>query len=288
MVSLTGPLPIAASSPLGIAGGIGLDVAGKAIDFGFGQLAAKAQARQAKEMYRKRWRWSLGDMRKAGVNPILATKAGPGAAPSVALGSTGGPVQMGATSARLAQTNLAGQQAETQRVTRAEIAGRTRAPGMQDRLDRSAELVNSAHSEQLRAAGKSALSQANLNDELALLRAAERIGIPEERRLRRAIAEAMGTGFDALNQEMHEAFGSDWLKWIIAASMVMPAGRLAVWGARAVTTLGLSGKARTLFMQALKFTERQMKRESSLQRRMRLQGEAARGKLPFMMRGNWK
>lgn len=89
--------------------GLGMlsDVGSKAIDFGFGQAAASKANQQAKEMYRKRWRWAAADMRKAGFNPILLTKSGPGASPSAALGSTGGPTILGASAARFASAREA-------------------------------------------------------------------------------------------------------------------------------------------------------------------------------------
>lgn len=116
------------------AAAIGQKAIGSAIDYGFGQLAAGQQASTAKEMYRKRWRWATADMRKAGINPILATKAGPGAAPSAAMGSTGGsPIQMGATAQRFAaaereraQTGLVEEQTQTEPKRRTLITAQER------------------------------------------------------------------------------------------------------------------------------------------------------------------
>lgn len=85
--------------------GLGMitDVGNKAIDFGFGQLSANQANQAAKEMYRKRWRWAVSDMRQAGINPLLLTKSGPGASPSAALGAVGGPTMLGASAERLAR-----------------------------------------------------------------------------------------------------------------------------------------------------------------------------------------
>jgi hypothetical protein len=60
------------------AGSLGSSLIDKGVDYGLNYHAANRANQQAKEMYRKRWRWAVADMQKAGINPILAAKVGPG------------------------------------------------------------------------------------------------------------------------------------------------------------------------------------------------------------------
>jgi hypothetical protein len=183
-------------------GGIGLDVIGKGIDFAFGQAAAKQQQSAAKEMYRKRWRWAVSDMTKAGINPILATKAGPGASPSMALGSTGGPTQLGATSARLAQA--------------AESRGRTKISGMQQMLDEAQIGVALAQADAARSAGMSSRAQAEKSAAEARRIDATMESIPAEHELRRNIFDAVGDAWYKLDETASEYLGENWLEYTLA------------------------------------------------------------------------
>lgn len=89
------------------------DVGGRLIDFGLNAAGASIASRRTKDMYRHRWRWAAGDMRKAGFNPILLTKSGPGASPSAALGSVGGQTMLGGMAERTARATAASEAAET-------------------------------------------------------------------------------------------------------------------------------------------------------------------------------
>lgn len=88
-------------------GAIGAAVIGGAISaFGASQqnkMARKASQQQMdfqREGFRNRYKWTMEDMREAGLNPILAYKQGGGSAPG---GSTYSPVNVGAAAAQGAQ-----------------------------------------------------------------------------------------------------------------------------------------------------------------------------------------
>lgn len=102
-----------------------MDVGSSAVDFGFGQIAANKQAQQVKELYRKRWRWAVSDMEKAGINPILAAKVGVGASPSVALGATG-QTQLGGFGLRKAGAQKATDEARVARYLSRKTAAEAR------------------------------------------------------------------------------------------------------------------------------------------------------------------
>lgn len=270
----------------GALGGGVADIGGKAIssaiDYGFGQLAAKQQQRAQKELFRKRWRWTTSDMRRSGINPILATKAGPGAAPSMALGSTSGaPIQMGASAQRYAETQRSIAMSDQAQAQAAELRGRTRNPGMQHLLDSSSLRVNNAHTFGLYASAEQALSQAELNDETAIKVMTERIGLKEEREIRRMVAESLGDGFYSLNNDLKEKYGTDWMKWIIAASMIIPSARFGIWATRAAIRLGLTGHAKTLFLQAASLAAKGLGKRSNLQATLGTNASRAMARMPI-------
>jgi hypothetical protein len=84
----------------GAIGGVGGSFVGGIIDYGLGrQESNRAFARQ-KDLYKHQYQWMMEDMRRAGLNPILAAKIGPGNFPTVAMNPNTSPMATAANSAK--------------------------------------------------------------------------------------------------------------------------------------------------------------------------------------------
>lgn len=66
------------------------DVASSALGAIFAQKSAKKQYSRAVSAYQQRYQWTMADMRKAGLNPILAAGQGAGSAPSASMPAASG------------------------------------------------------------------------------------------------------------------------------------------------------------------------------------------------------
>lgn len=92
-------------------------LAGAAMDFansGLGLYQSSKAFRQAKEMYQNRYQWAVDDLRKAGLNPILAATGG---GVSVSGGGSGTQVPAGTLGSALSKSSaasLAREQIKTQ------------------------------------------------------------------------------------------------------------------------------------------------------------------------------
>lgn len=71
--------------------GLASSFAGSALDFGFGQASSAISWKRQKKILQNQVRWRVNDMRKAGINPILAVSGGfGGGGAAVPPGATGG------------------------------------------------------------------------------------------------------------------------------------------------------------------------------------------------------
>lgn len=107
----------------GLAGGaggfgasLGLDLAGAAFSAKMSGDMAQAQRRWAEKMYDSRYVRTVRDMRAAGLNPILATRHGPGSPPG---GAAGKAPDLSGVGSRATQAGLAAsmRKAELGRIT---------------------------------------------------------------------------------------------------------------------------------------------------------------------------
>lgn len=74
-----------------IAGGLiggALSIGGTALSNRNAKKAARKNRRFQRDMYKNRYKYTMADMRRAGLNPILAYSQGPGSAPSGATAQT--------------------------------------------------------------------------------------------------------------------------------------------------------------------------------------------------------
>lgn len=90
----------------GLLGG-GLSGIGSAISGAGGQASARAQMAFQERMYRHRYRYTMQDLRKAGLNPILAGEVGGGSAPSGAGYTIPNPLESMGNSAKSALFDMA-------------------------------------------------------------------------------------------------------------------------------------------------------------------------------------
>ena len=130
----------------------------------FGQAAANAEAKEAsqrqmdfqKETLRSQYQWGMEDMRKAGLNPILAYKQGGAGSASGADYTPGNVGAAGVTGASTAQSSaLATRAQETQLEN---IAADTRLKASQDKTQAALQVQALAQADQ--ANSQSALNQA--------------------------------------------------------------------------------------------------------------------------------
>lgn len=90
--------PLAA---VGAAGASGLmEIGGNIVSGIMGQMSADKAMDFAKNMYKHRYQWTMSDMEKAGLNPILAYQQGGGSTPSGSTATFPNPLAGAATSAK--------------------------------------------------------------------------------------------------------------------------------------------------------------------------------------------
>lgn len=107
--------------------------------FGLGQVSSAQQYKRTKDLYQNRYQWMMKDMRKAGLNPILAGQLGAGSAGSVAAAPIGGPMNTASSALAFRRQNQElGNMRSQQRLTEAQ----ERAAREQALLHHSAAEVN--------------------------------------------------------------------------------------------------------------------------------------------------
>ncbi len=82
---------------------IGTQVASSALGASFAQKQAKKAWKRQQQMYKHRYQWQMEDMRKAGLNPILAYRQTP---PGTTISGGGPPAGMGSGGAGLASAGV--------------------------------------------------------------------------------------------------------------------------------------------------------------------------------------
>lgn len=79
-----------ASSGLGFGQLAGLGALGSLTDFGLGQISSAISWKRQKKILKNQIQWRVNDMRKAGINPLLAVTSGTGSGANVPVMSAGG------------------------------------------------------------------------------------------------------------------------------------------------------------------------------------------------------